>query len=1439
MKHILSIAIIVLWGLASAALAQDRQRMVVVRDDDGTADGRGQVEGQPKMCLKVLNLKLAPATVTQARIMYYMKVDPYDVATKTTYNAPAEGVEWSNFVVTLNGREVLRDSLIKHGTKGWHEMPVDASLLRRGENKITMALDGWGSYFYLGVDRSASHGRSAASSDGGKTFRTNWLNFGEAHATPGEYMVRLKLWTAAQSKVGFIERDGNSYGWLEVEDLFSTTRPHASGFSAIPWTRGVNAPSRDLVAWGMAGSFEFPINIPADGIWLLWLRSWMDGFREGAFKLSWDGKPFYSSSGKHKFTSDANLRFDWLDLGSAKLTKGRHVLGVETTGDCGHMFDALVLTTDAAYRPDESKPLPRMTRIENLVPPLGVSDLQPGLYMTENPIPWTKPLAGGPLRTLWVCGKINEREIVELQQRMGMTADVVSSAMRYYHGHGFGSDLNLDQGDLIYDLLASNKAYDVTVLVRTKLDQISEHAMEELLRRVRKGMGLIVVNSQRDGQQEMKLSALLKEVKPLNLPAFNAPFDLKGQAIVSWREYGEGRILLCGYANWGTVDQLGLSRDDLRFPFWEYQFGHWVKLLVRAGQRDTARLMSVKAPEVIQPGQQAELTVATEGAKGTQLAGYWWGPHQPEWQKWGPIPCQGRTVVKLPLGAEDGLYHIVANLLNDRAEVLDCAVTYCRVRQPARVTDMQAAYSPDQGGQIKITLKIANRGEAATRLPGRVEVFGSRDRLLGTKQIALQFPTGEAEAKVKVPVLPSWERLLEVRLTVGPAGNAPLQRAYRLFLRPQEVVLDDYISVTGTHDNQEAPTYCWPVYSRLYDDMGMKADHPGSIFWFSLESGVATGVVFRMTSAGSPRTSPGGERVPCLHDPQLWAKEEPAIRRLARQRYASYSPLMLGLGDEMAVSHYHEVCFSTHTLAAFREHLRKQYGTLGKLNATWQTQFADWDAVIPWKIPQTRQRAGNIAPWLEFRVFMTRTFVEALVKMQRWVKEGAPDTYTGGANPLDESYTSCAVFSQLYPALEYAQVYPRFHDRARSWFRDPRLVGIWSGYSYSRAMIERHAWLLPAYGGTLMCWFGANRAYNYQTLTNTLNIGERGRWIRDTNSELQAGIGKLLIAAEVEQELVAIISSYRSKFAYTALKASQAPQINPTGWDQEFDEFLKGYSGLLRKLRVPYRFIDEDQVERGELDRYSLVIAPQVSVLSQAAVDRLTTFARQRPLVADQTLGTYDGHGRKRAAAPFNFTEPGALKLNDFGERPLRVIDENLARLRQLIEAARVRPTSEVAGESIKFIVRKRLGDLRLLVVFGRGDLSVRPPRGTVAYDVRAHRLLGAGPSTITQERSPAVLVFAPQKVAGVKLTATPSVKRGQQATFEVRVQPSIKTVVRLTATGPDGKPRPWYDLNVTIKGGKGSAAFQPALNDLIGEWEFIATDVISGVTATAKVSLK
>ena len=108
MRDTLLLALAVWLGMGSQGPAQERQRVVVVRDDDGTPDaGRGQVSGPTYVCRKTLNLDRDPAGITSARLMYYMKHSPYDVATKTLHRAPVAGVTWSNFVVTLNDHEVL------------------------------------------------------------------------------------------------------------------------------------------------------------------------------------------------------------------------------------------------------------------------------------------------------------------------------------------------------------------------------------------------------------------------------------------------------------------------------------------------------------------------------------------------------------------------------------------------------------------------------------------------------------------------------------------------------------------------------------------------------------------------------------------------------------------------------------------------------------------------------------------------------------------------------------------------------------------------------------------------------------------------------------------------------------------------------------------------------------------------------------------------------------------------------------------------------------------------------------------------------------------------------------------------------------------------------------------------------------------------------------
>ncbi len=186
------IALCLIAATSLTICAQDT-RIFIVRDDDGSADeGRGQVTSHRSVCRKTLVLEADPATVRRAWVQYYMKVRPYDVTTKKLYDGPVEGVEWADLVITVNGTEALRGSLIEHGTMGWHELEFDPALLQRGENQITLTLDRGGSYFYLGIDRDNDYGRSASSRDGGQTFREGWLSFTTEEPDGGEYMVRLK-----------------------------------------------------------------------------------------------------------------------------------------------------------------------------------------------------------------------------------------------------------------------------------------------------------------------------------------------------------------------------------------------------------------------------------------------------------------------------------------------------------------------------------------------------------------------------------------------------------------------------------------------------------------------------------------------------------------------------------------------------------------------------------------------------------------------------------------------------------------------------------------------------------------------------------------------------------------------------------------------------------------------------------------------------------------------------------------------------------------------------------------------------------------------------------------------------------------------------------------------------------------------------------------------
>jgi hypothetical protein len=841
-----------------------------------------------------------------------------------------------------------------------------------------------------------------------------------------------------------------------------------------------------------------------------------------------------------------------------------------------------------------------------------------------------------------------------------------------------------------------------------------------------------------------------------------------------------------------------------------------------AADRDAAQVATVDVPETVAPGERPTVTVTLQG-EAAQMRATWLPPFAEAPTALDPVAvADGAASIALPASSEDGLHHVALTLTDAEGAAVGVASAYYRVEQPSRIAEVVAECTED-GSALLATITT----EGPDALPVRAEVVGEKDRLLGTAE-----ETVAGGQDLRIPLIESHERVVELRVTVT-GDDGPAQRVYQLLPRPQEVVLDDYLPYSGVWTGVECPEYVWDVYLQMWEDVGIRAIQPSNVVWESLDQGFVTALPYRLTSVGNGSIDDEGVRTPCLHDDEMWQEAEPALRETV-QRYTPFSPVLLGLGDEQSIGR-EEACFSEHTIAAFREWLQERYASLDELNAAWETDFATWEDVAPWPLAEAKQRPENLAPFLQFRKFMAHTFVSVTEKMQGWAQQEAGDAYIGGVNPWDEGWTTCTVMSKLFPVLEYGQIYPRSHDRARSWFRNPRLIGTWSGYSRPQRQIEREGWLLPAYGGTMMGWYGVGRQLGYGTFTGTLNLGERAKWISRVNHELNSGVGKLLIESEQVQEPVAILHSWPSRCAYIA--ALSAEEDTPAdALDQRWDECEETFVRLLKQLRVPYRYVDEDQVADGALEDYEMLVAPRAWALPQGTLDAIAAFAAENPVVADAGLGRYDEIGRTRDTAPIE-----AIEAEVWDDLPAPLSEETIARFRQSVEAANIHVGADSMEGEVAFWVPRRFDEAQIVIAFGAGELALtleNVPVSQHVYDVREHTYLGdVTEATAQMEHGPAVLVITEDEIAGLGIEAE-GAALGEAVGYTLSLESGNDTVARVTVIGPDGEERAWYADNLRLTDGAASGSFTPALNDPAGTWTVRAMDVITGETVEATVEV-
>jgi hypothetical protein len=622
-------------------------------------------------------------------------------------------------------------------------------------------------------------------------------------------------------------------------------------------------------------------------------------------------------------------------------------------------------------------------------------------------------------------------------------------------------------------------------------------------------------------------------------------------------------------------------------------------------------------------------------------------------------------------------------------------------------------------------------------------------------------------------------------------------------------------------------------------------------------------------------------RVPSLSDPDWLNAIEGRLRQDVRE-LRRYRPLYYNLGDETGIADLTAVWdfdFSDPSLAAFRHWLQERYRTMASLNEEWGTEFTAWNQVMPLTTRQIMRHADdNFAAWADFKEFMDAAFARAIKTGTDAVHAADPQALSaieGAQIPGWGGYD----YSRLSDSVDVMELgdYGDNIEIVRS--LNPALVMLTT--SFGRGPREAHPVWRELLRGTrgLILW-DEKREF----VGSDDSVGERGREAAPYFAEIRGGLGALLINSRRRVDPIGVLYSPASQRVQWMLdnKAAGEQWTRRSASDEYGDDAIRiatrNYARAIEHMGLQHRFVSPAQLTTGALRNGAcrILILPHTIALSAAEAGEMRNFvARGGIIVADGEPGIFDEHGRKLSVSPLSDVFSGSSRNSRDGlppgnghaiilslpNGPSRPESQRLA---EILEAAGIRPAFAVVGTG-----GAAIGDVETYVFENGGavilamqrDLAATPsgsesdtanpeaisvtlPHRFHVYDLRARTVLGEtdrlqfelGPI------EPILLALSDKPLPAPALSGPQSAHVGENAEFVVHSgldSTAARAVVRLDVIDPEGNLVPHYSGNVIALSGTGSVHLPFAVNDKTGVWQIRATDVISGETATAELSLE
>jgi hypothetical protein len=192
---------------------------------------------------------------------------------------------------------------------------------------------------------------------------------------------------------------------------------------------------------------------------------------------------------------------------------------------------------------------------------------------------------------------------------------------------------------------------------------------------------------------------------------------------------------------------------------------------------------------------------------------------------------------------------------------------------------------------------------------------------------------------------------------------------------------------------------------------------------------------------------------------------------------------------------------------------------------------------------------------------------------------------------------------------------------------------------------------------------------------------------------------------------------------------------------------------------------------------------------------------------------------------------------------------QGVALVRGMLAGAGLTPACELTDPRGYFFRRFRQGDLTLTGVVRltetAGDTTLKLPEPAYLYDVRAGKALGKTDSVALARKDPAVRLFAalPAPVGKVTVQAPAEAKRGETVTVRARLDSGAAKpagrLLRMEALRPDGEECLAYRAFVTLSTCDAATKVPLALNDPVGAWTLVATDVATGASGKGTVTVR